>query len=56
MTEETQAVCGAALSLCSFTVSHLLAWAPLLSVIAMIVAIVSGGFAIAVSIRRLRDK
>jgi hypothetical protein len=53
---ETQAACGFALSACSAISSFALAWMPLLQIIAVIVAIVSGVFALVVSGVKLYDR
>ncbi len=58
ISEHTPAVAGsaAAVSGVSTVTSFFVATLPFLQVIAAIVAIVSGGFAIAVAIKKLREK
>jgi hypothetical protein len=56
MTQETQAACGFALSTCSAISSFTLAWMPVLQIIAVVIAAISGVFAILVSIKTLRAK
>lgn len=56
MNEETQASCAFALSACAAWVSHMLEWTPLLQFVAVIIAIVSGGFAIVISAVKLYDR
>lgn len=55
MSEEAQITCAVALSGCSAWLSHMLELMPLLQFLAVIVAITSGCFAIAVSITKLVD-
>jgi hypothetical protein len=56
MTEEAQATCGFILSACAAWVSHALAWTPVLQFIAVVVAILSGCFAVAISAVKLYDR
>lgn len=56
MTDEVQIGCGFGVSACSAISSFALAWMPVFQIIAVLVAIVSGLFAIAVSIKKLRGK
>jgi hypothetical protein len=52
---DAQIGCGFTVSTCSVITSFMLAWMPLLQMVAIIIAIVSGVFAIAVSVTKLID-
>lgn len=56
MNEEAQATCAFVLSGTCAWVSHVLEWTPLLQFAAVIVAIVSGCFAITISAVKLYDR
>ena len=53
---ETKAVCAFGVSACSTLVSFFTEWMPVLQGVAVIVAILSGVFAIAVSVKKLLEK
>lgn len=55
MDTEARAICGFTASTCA-AITAIYAWMPVLQVVAVIVAIVSGLFAIAISIKKLRSK
>lgn len=56
MTPETQAACGWFVCASTATASFFTAWMPALQGIAVIIAILSGLFSLAVSFKKLRAK
>lgn len=56
MNEEAQATCGFILSACAAWVSHALEYTPVLQFVAVVIAILSGLFALVISIVKLYDR